>query len=223
MKKYIKPLFIPFIISIIISFIFCLFYSAKTVIEFNFLYTLTNEIKNINFWIRFLLIFTLVFFIQLHFIFDINKLYNLLYKNRYYIATAIILFAVSFELNNSSIDLWNIINDDNAQISDVIFGKARFIRLDEFNVYTPIALSQHPKYPYFSEILRGTKTDCAIIDPQPIKNIITLFRPFLLGFLFLGSAKGLSFFWIVRLVLLFIVIFELLLLITDKNKILSLF
>ena len=55
-----------------------------------------------------------------------------------------------------------------------------------------------------------------------LKNIVSIFRPFLLGFLFLGSAKGLSFFWIVRLVLLFLVSFEFLMIITKKDKMISL-
>uniref|UniRef100_UPI0039B8B979 DUF7657 domain-containing protein n=1 Tax=Candidatus Ruminimicrobium bovinum TaxID=3242779 RepID=UPI0039B8B979 len=105
----------------------------------------------------------------------------------------------------------------------IIFGKARNIRTDEYQTYTPILLSQNPNYPYFNKILRGTTTDVAMTYGQPIKNIISVFRPFLSGFLFLGSAKGLSFFWIVRLVFLFLFTFEFLLLITNKNKILSLF
>lgn len=223
MKQYIKPLTISTIISILISFVFCYFYSFKSISNFVFSYRILNEIKDINFVIRFLIVSFSLFFMQLHFIFNINKLYSVIYKSRYYIAAAIILFCLAFELNNSSIDLWNELYDDNAKISDVIFGKAKWIRIDEYKIYTPMLMAQSPDYPYFNEFLRGIKTDMSIIDPQPVKNIISIFRPFLLGFLFLGSAKGLSFFWIVRLVLLFLVIFELLLLITDKNKKLSLF
>ena len=223
MKQYTKPLTISLIISIIISFLFCYFCSFKSISNFGFSYNILNEITNINFLIRFLIVSFGLFFVGLHFIFDVNKLYTRLYKSRYYIAGAIILFCLIFELNNSSIDVWNLMNDDDCTVSDVIFGKARLERTDECLLITPLSLSQSPKYSYFNEVLRGTKTDMALIYAQPIKHIVTLFRPFLLGFLFLGSAKGLSFFWIVRLVLLFIVVFELLLLMTDKNKILSLF
>jgi len=219
MNNKLKILSFSIPLSILVSLLFCYFYSFQNISEFNFF----TVFVNINFWIRFILVFLLLFFVQLHFIFDVNKLYGVLYKKRYYIAFAIILFAVVFELNNSSIDLWNMFYDDKDQISDVIFGKARWARTDEFQIYTPMLISQNPDYPYFSEVLRGTKTDMAVIDPQPIKNIISIFRPFLLGFLFLGSAKGLSLFWILRFVFLFLFTFELLLLITDKNKILSLF
>ena len=223
MKRYIKPLSVSVIVSILISFLFCYFYSVKNITLISFLHHWTDDIINLNFFVRFLIVSFVLFFIQLHFIFDINKLYNRLYKSRYYIACAIVLFAVAFELNNSSIDLWNALVDNKHKISDVIFGKARVIRSDEYQTYTAITLSQEPNYPYFNEVLRGTKTDVAIVYGQPVKHIITLFRPFLLSFLVWGSEKGLSFFWIARLVLLFLSIFELLLLITNRNKIISLF
>ena len=181
MKQHIKPLTISAIISILISFVFCYFYSGK-------------DFSNFNFLVRFLMVSSVLFFVHLHFIFGINKLYDIIYKRRYYIAAAIILFCLAFELNNSSIDVWNFINDDNYKISDVIFGKARIERTDECLLIIPMFLSQYPNYPYFNNILRGTKTDMSLIYAQPIKHIVTLFRPFLLGFIFLGSAKGLSFF-----------------------------
>lgn len=223
MNSKLKLLSFLTILSILISFLFCYFYSVPNFFEFNSGFNISVIFADINFWIRFILVLLFLFFIQLHFVFDVNRLYDLLYKKRYYIAVALILFTVVFELNNSSIDLWNVFYDNKDQISDVIFGKARWARTDEFQIYTPMLISQSPNYPYFNEVLRGKKTDVSLIDPQPIKNIISVFRPFLLGFLFLDSAKGLSLFWILRLVFLFLFTFELLLLITDKNKILSFF
>lgn len=188
-------------------------------------YNYWAQLQDINFWIRFLLFFLVLFFIGLHFIFDIKILYAQLYKYRYFICLGIIFLAIAFELNNSSMDFYRryIYKDFSNHHSDIIFGEARFIRADEFITYTTMSLSQkYNNYGYFSDILRGTKTDMFMVYGQPVKNIVTIFRPFLLGFLFLGSAKGLSFFWIVRLVLLFLITFEFLLLITKRNKLLSL-
>lgn len=181
------------------------------------------QVKHINFWIKFLIVFTFLVFVLSHFFFNISTLYNWLYKKRYFIGFGIILFAIVFELNNSSIGLWNLLSTDfsNNQ-SDTIFGKARDIRSDEYAVYTPMLFSQEPDYGYFNNYLRGTKTDMFMVYGQPVKNIVSVFRPFLLGFLFLGTAKGLSFFWILRLVLLFLISFEFLMLISNKNKIVSL-
>lgn len=181
------------------------------------------QVKHINFWIKLLIVFTFLIFVLSHFFFNINSLYNWLYKKRYFIGFVIILFAITFELNNSSIGLWNLLSTDFSQEqSDIIFGKARDIRSDEYAVYTPMLFSQDPNYGYFNNYLRGTKTDVFMVYGQPVKNIVSVFRPFLLGFLFLGTAKGLSFFWILRLVLLFLISFEFLMLISNKNKKISL-
>ena len=182
-----------------------------------------TQLKYMNFWIRFLIVFIFLFFVFSHFFFNINSLYEWLYKNRYLIGLCIILFTILFELNNSSIDLWRFLNTDNSQnSSDIILGKPRLIRSDEWSTYTPMLLSQSPDYEWFSSSLRGGNTDVFMTYGQPVKNVASVFRPFLLGFLFLGSAKGLSFFWIVRLVLLFLISFEFLMLISNKNKIVSL-
>lgn len=187
-----------------------------------FKYDFQKELKNKIFWIRYLIFFMLVFFIGLHFIFDVNAIYKWLYDNKYYISFFVVLFVVFFELNNSSVGLWkNIIYDDSLS-SNTVFGTARNVRADELGVYTPMLFSQSPDYSYFNDVVRGTKTDMFMIYGQPVKNIASIFRPFLLFFLFLGTAKGLSLFWILRLLLLFWVSFEFLLIFTSKNKKLSL-
>lgn len=76
-------------------------------------------------------------------------------------------------------------------------------------------------FKYFSDLVRGTSTDVFIIYGLPVLNIVQIFRPFQLGFLFLGLAKGLSFFWCGRFIALFLVTFEFLMLLTDKKKLLS--
>ena len=218
LTKHIKQIFIWLIVSVFISFLLTCFY-PKIFFDNNLFF----EITNINFWIRFILLFTIVFFISLHFVFNINNLYKWLYKNRYFVCLGIILFVVMFELNNSSIDLWRFLNTDTSQEkSDVILGKTREARFDEWSVYTPMLLSQNPDYGYFNNCLRGGNTDVFMVYGQPIKNIVSVFRPFLLGFIFLGSAKGLSLFWILRLIFLFLFSFDFLMLISNKNKIISL-
>ncbi len=215
--KY-KPIIIGLIISFLVSFLLTYFY-PKIISDNNLIF----EITAINFWIRFIFFYFCIFFVFIHFVFNIDSLYSWLYKKRYFIGLGIILFALIFELNNSSIGLWNLLSTDfSQQKSDIIFGKARDVRSDEWAVYTPMIFSQDSDYGYFNNYLRGTETDVFMVYGQPVKNVVSVFRPFLLGFLFLGTAKGLSFFWILRLVLLFLISFEFLLLITNNNKIISL-
>ena len=56
----------------------------------------------------------------------------------------------------------------------------------------------------------------------PVKDILILSRPFNIGYLLLGEEYGLSFYWYGRLIALLLVTFELMMLITNKKKLLSL-
>lgn len=49
-------------------------------------------------------------------------------------------------------------------------------------------------FKYFSEAIRADITDVFMIYGLPVMNLMQMFRPFLIGFLFLGISKGLSFF-----------------------------
>ncbi len=155
---------------------------------------------------------------------SVNKNYlsigSFIFGYRYFIAAVILLFCVIFELSGSSIGCWNNYFDEGTQ-NHTVFGFSRPIRSDEWRTNTPMAFSQCyntvEKFPYFSSIVSTSPMDMFIVYGQPVKSIAVIFRPFLIGYLFLGAAKGLSFFWCARLILLFMVSFEFGRLITDDN------
>lgn len=140
-----------------------------------------------------------------------------LFQHRVLIGILIIAFCVLFNLSGSSIALWsNYIGGESFQ--GTIFGVPRQIRSDEWNVFTPFAFSQFWNgYDSVSEILRGAPTDVTLVYAQPCWSFSTLFRPFLWGYLLLGSVRGLAFFWSARMVCLFLVSIEMGLRITNKN------
>ena len=153
----------------------------------------------------------------------INKIGEWLYRYRYYIAIVLFLLCVVLEISGSSIGCWNNFVSSNVTDEGVVLGKSRGIRSDEWAVLTPMTLSQFfDGFHYFSDVLRGDQTDVFMVYGLPVLNIMQIFRPFQLGFLFLGMAKGLSFFWCGRLIALFMVTFEFSMLFTKKNKLLSL-
>ena len=151
----------------------------------------------------------------------IKKYVDLIYKYRFYIALVIFLLCVIFEISGSSIGMWKqFITSDTSE--GVLLGKSRGIRSDEWAVYTPMLFSQvKDGFNYFSNVIRGGNTDVFIIYGLPVLNLVQIFRPFLLGFIFLGATKGLSFFWCGRVIALFLVTFELVMMLTNKNKLLS--
>ena len=152
----------------------------------------------------------------------LNLIGKIIYKYRYYIAVIIFIICVIFEISGSSIGCWkDFINVDNID-DGVILGVSRGIRSDEWAVLTPMSFSQKfDGFKYFSNLIRGTSTDVFIVYGLPTLNLMEIFRPFQLGYLFLGISKGLSFFWCGRFITLFLVSFELGMIITNKNKLLS--
>lgn len=143
-----------------------------------------------------------------------------LYKYRFIIAISILIIGVFFEISGSSIGCWNgYIPGGESTSEGVLLGTSRPIRSDEWATNTTMTFSQYfSGFSYFSDIIRGTETDTFIVYGQPVMNLAILFRPFQIGYLFLSPAKGLSFFWLSRLIALFMVTFEFAMIITKKNK-----
>ena len=153
-----------------------------------------------------------------------NKCLNFIFKYRFLIAILLIVIGVLFELHGSSIGLWNTVFETGIENNSLLFGKLRTIRSDEWAVTTPLIFSQYfNKFNYFSDLLRGgTSTDAFSLYGLPVLNLVEIFRPFHLGYILFGLAKGLSFFWIARFIALFLVTFEFCRILTKDNKRLSL-
>ena len=148
------------------------------------------------------------------------KCSKFLYKFRYPLILVLFLICVIFEIHGSSIAQLSLFNVDS---HNSLLGISRVIRSDEFNVNTVMAFSQyHNGFSYFSSILRATPTDMFLLYGQPVWNLVGLFRPFHWGYLFLTPGKGLSFFWVGRLLALVLISFEMGMFLTKKNKTLSL-
>ena len=144
-------------------------------------------------------------------------------RYRWVIGAVILFFCVLFQLNGSSIGMWNGYVSDGTAAEPVIAGADRPIRSDEWCVFSPMALSQY--YNNFgpeSDILRGTETDVYMVYGQSVKDWSVIFRPFQLGYLFLSPAGGLSFYWCAKLIALLLVSFDFGMLLTGRRRCLSL-
>ena len=153
-----------------------------------------------------------------------KKIGDFIYKYRFLIALLLLIVLVIGKFNGSSIGLWKNEVEPNIDYSNsTIIGTNREVRSDEWLVNTPFAISQkYNDYKYFSNLPRGTKTDMYTTIFVPVKDILIIARPFNIGYLLLGEEYGLSFYWYGRLIALFLVTFELMMLITKKKKLLSL-
>ena len=153
-----------------------------------------------------------------------DKVLDWIYKYRFIIAIAFIMIGVLFSLHGSSISLWNTVYNTGITDNGILFGNWRTIRSDEWAVTTPLIFSQFfNNFNVTTNIIRGiSNTEVFSLYGLPVLNILEIFRPFHLGYLLLGFEKGLSFFWVARFISLFLVTFEFAMIITNKNKRLSL-
>lgn len=131
-------------------------------------------------------------------------IFSFLYEHRFAVGAVIILTATIFELSGSSIACMSAFLGEGSS-QGTLFGIPRSIRSDEWLVFTPFAFSQEAiSYAPVSDLLRGTSTNVNLVYAQPCWDFSTFFRPFLWGYLLLGSTRGLAFFWSSRLVCLFL-------------------
>ncbi len=213
-NKYQKYLF-PIITAILVSFfveMYIICVQSKLIIPN--LFEVFSFKKFIILFILSLIVFRILYDKNLR-----KKVFDFIFKYRYYLSIAIIAICVIFQIHGSSINELNIFGVNHK----VLLGVSRLIRSDEYVVNTLLGFSQYPNnFAYFSDIVRAAPTDMFIIYGQAVLDIAVIFRPFYIGYLFLNQGMGLSFFWVSRLVVLALVSFEMGMLITNKNKILSL-
>lgn len=182
-----------------------------------------------NIWDRIPVYSCIIMFAFLHLIIPIKNIYEFIYKRRYIIALVLLIYLVVMEYSGSSIGCYanNIQPDDNSnKYYSPIFGKAQPIRSDEWNVNTPIAVSQvvdsENQFKYFNNNLRGTMTEMFSVASAPVLDILLLAKPFFIGYILLGASKGLAFMWYGRIIAMMLVSFELCMLLTNKKKVVSL-
>ena len=144
------------------------------------------------------------------------------YRLRYVLGGIFLLLCVLLEIHGSSIGIYTKIFDK-PELDINLLGKFRGIRSDEWLVFTPFAFSQYfTNFSMISDIVRGTATNMFIVYGQAVHHLAMIYRPAQIGYLFLDQGSGLAFFWVSRLVVLFLVSFEFAKKILNVNRRLSL-
>lgn len=154
-----------------------------------------------------------------------QTIFDSLLRLRYLFGLLAIVIVVTFNLNGSSIGMWDkyVSQRDDGKETDVLFGKDREVRSDEWLVQTPFYLSQAENdYPVINEDYSLNGQNMIIAYNSPVKDITVIGKPFNWGFFFLGRDRGLSWYWGMKIVGMLLLSFELLMIITRKRKGLSL-
>ena len=144
----------------------------------------------------------------------IEKIFNWRWK----IGGIFFIICVIFEIHGSSIEIYSEIFH-HPEFSDILLGKYRFIRSDEWMVFTPFAFSQYfTNFSMISDVVRGTATNMFLTYGQAVWDIAMIYRPAQIGYLFLDAGSGLAFFWAGRQIIILLVSFEFARLILQVNK-----
>lgn len=219
-KKFFFEIAFSFLFSLIVLSVFRLYCDLISFGMSEIVYRTLHHFLSIKHWSVIIITSVVAYFYKQYY----ETVNNFIYSFRFLIAFCIFILCVIFNISGSSIGMW--CTAFGTSDSDIILGASRVIRSDEWACTTSMEFSQYynhsGKFPYFSDTIRGCKTDVFSVCTLAAKTPLMIFRPFHLGYLFLSPSRGLSFFWCGRLIALFMISFEFGQYITGKNKKLSL-
>ena len=178
-------------------------------------------------FIRLSLFIGIIYFIGLHFIIKPRKIYEFICDKRYIIALVFLVTVVTLRLNGGSLTRMNHAmgaHRDGDPLPEII-GFPRDIRSDEWASQSIYNISQSfNNYERYSEFWRGTKTDMFTLVNAPVKTILMIGKPFLIMFLILSDVgAAYSFYWFARITAMCLATYELMRILTNNKKLLSLF
>ncbi|WP_313629906.1 DUF7657 domain-containing protein [Enterococcus devriesei] len=149
---------------------------------------------------------------------------DVIIKLRFVLAVIALFLIIFFRLNGSSITNWNgqLHDQDHGKKNTVLLGKSRIIRSDEWMVQTPFYGSQTEKgFPVHNDSFSPNGQNMIIAYNAPVKDLTIIGKPFNWGFLFLNRDQGFSWYWGFKLISMILLAFELIMILTKKNKYLA--
>ena len=147
----------------------------------------------------------------------VDQFLDTLFDKRYRILGLLFFILVVLDINFSSIHMWNdYVSNSNPAL---IIGKARGIRSDEWAVNLTLQMSQvYNHFDTYNHFSRISGLNTLIAQFQAGWNLENIGRPINWGFLFLGKSRGLSWYWSLKLILLFLSSIEFVFILTQNKK-----
>ncbi|MBR2753950.1 hypothetical protein IKD82_02205 [Candidatus Saccharibacteria bacterium] len=146
-------------------------------------------------------------------------------KWRYLIALIVFVLCVVLKIHGSSIAEYNDLfsGSESYNAEQIVAGDSRTIRSDEWLVHTPYYMSQsYNNFGKTSNMMSIEGQDMIIGYNAPVADITLLAKPFTWGYMLFGNEYGLSWYWCSKVILMLLLSFELCMIITQKNKKISL-
>ena len=148
---------------------------------------------------------------------------NHVLRFRYLLATLLLVLMTIGQFTGSSLGFYDAMLYGNTEdyTCSTLLGIPQGIRGDEWATEKPYYFAQvngDEDFPYYNNNMMIDGADMVVHAFAPIKDIITLFRPSLLGFLFLPVANAFAFYWWFKLITLFMASFEICKLLSSRFK-----
>ncbi|MEI5994932.1 YfhO family protein [Candidatus Enterococcus mansonii] len=157
---------------------------------------------------------------------NLNGTIDKIIKARFWLAAVVFVCMLVFKLHGSSLGMWDTYVSDYEEAgtkSGLILGKPRAVRSDEWLVQTPFSLSQtQTGFKQRNEVITIDGQDMIVGYNSAAIDIATIAKPFSWGYVLLGKEYGLSWVWGIKLIGMMLLSFEIGLILTKRNKYLSL-
>ena len=194
--------------------------AAYIICKFGFKYEVVFSKK------RLLLLGLVSIFIIFNFIFDYKKIWNFIFKYRYLVGFIIFFILVALGIHIYSLNDYNAGIQPGSYVAEAepFWGNNRSIRSDEFLANTPVVLSQSKLgiFDITNPNVMAANGPILMFPKASSFNISIIGAPNYLGFLFLNTTSGYSFYSLLPYFIAFFSTFEFFLMMTKRNKILSL-
>lgn len=131
---------------------------------------------------------------------------------RYALAGLLLLALVAGKFTGSSIGSFDLMLKGNTAEYEpnVLFGRPQGLRADEWAIEKPFYFAQTTAdLPYYNENLSVESTDMVVSAFAPVRHLMILARPSHWGFLLLPVEYAFSFYWSIRIIMLFLGAYEL--------------
>ncbi len=157
--------------------------------------------------------------------FDRRKIFDFVFKNRWYIAICVFATFVLLNINFSSVGAFDQFVQSGARTDTTlpIFGVFKPIRSDEWLVYVPRAFtSDFEGFDEFNYIIRATENYSISANGLQL-GWSSLAAPMSWGYYIFGAERGLSFYWSFLMIMSFMASYEFSLIISGGKRRLALF
>lgn len=144
---------------------------------------------------------------------------KLCFRYRWILALLVFLMCLCMRLHGSSIGVYDEIFPTHlVGKTSALFGKPRWIRSDEFGVATPAFFSQAANHHrLYSHQMSLSPMNMVLNYYSPVWDWTIIGKPLSWGFLLFGNEVGLSWYWCMEIILLFMMAFEMCLILTGRR------